>query len=288
MNLANAFDPRIVRVGIEIDGDFTIFEGLDIRIQGEKYFGTTNNQAVIKISNLTRDQRHFILTKATPFHTQNNPDAMPINVTIDVGRQSYGTFRLFEGSVWAGAATQPPDIGVILQSLTNSAQASIINSLSLNSTTTLRNISQVIADKNQKTLIFLANDRQIANFSHTGSNAYLVNKLQMVGNVNVCIDNSALIVTDKNKPRANKGFVLSMKTGMVGIPQANQFGVTAQMLITPDIEIGDQISILSEINPSVNSQKLIVQQIKFDIANRDTPFFYTLLMTNNSAVVGDL
>ena len=100
--MANAFDPRLVKVGIKINGTFTYFQDLDIRIQGQRFFSETSAFCTIKISNLTRDQRHWLLTNATPVLANN---VTPAYITVDVGRQSYGYFRLFEGTCYTSTVT---------------------------------------------------------------------------------------------------------------------------------------------------------------------------------------
>src|SRR6478609_2387546 len=109
--MTSAFDPRLVRVGIETADDTIVLDGLDIRAQGQIFFSPTNNVCNLRISNLTKELRNYILSRSTPYKTQNNQAGTPAKVFLDVGRQSYGTFRLFEGLVYTSSVTPPPDIG---------------------------------------------------------------------------------------------------------------------------------------------------------------------------------
>ncbi len=127
----------------------------------------------------------------------------------------------------------------------------------------------------------MTTDINVANVSYPSSSADLVGYLNTLG-VRAVISNGILIVTDQNGINQNNGFILSAETGMVGIPQATQDGCTAQMLVQANVNIGDQIGINSIVNPSVNGSYRI-DQIAFDIANRDTPFFYNLTLTNRFA-----
>lgn len=285
--MTSAFDPRIVRLGLQIDQDFVVFEGLDMRIQGQKFSSPTFNSCNVKISNLTRDQRNYVITRASPYTTSKHPSRTPISMTLDVGRQSYGTFRLFEGDVFASTVTQPPDIGVTLRSLTQSLQSSLVVSLSMNATTPLQEIAQQVANLNGLILSFQASPRMISNFSHTGAASKLIDKLQLVGDVIAFVDNKTLVVIDNDAYRnSSRIFDLNINTGMVGVPQATESGIMVQMLVTPDVQVGDRVNLQSKINPAVNGDSYMINSIAFDIANRDNPFFYTLFLKNNDYVTG--
>ena len=277
--MSSAFDPRIVRVGLQIGDDFQLFEGLDIRMSGQKFASPTMNQCTVKISNLTRDHRHFILTKATPMAIARTP----ILMTVDVGRESYGTFRLFEGEVYVSTVTPPPDIAITLVSLTNSFALGLIAANSQGPMTSIETIAKSIADANGLTLIFKATNRQIANFQHSGAIAKQVGKLAMIGDVRAWVDNKQLFVIDKDGYADDTQFNLSIDTGMVGVPQATQSGVIAQMLVHPGISVGQKVGIKSQINPAVNGDSYFLSSVHFDIANRDVPFWYTLTLTNQAA-----
>jgi hypothetical protein len=265
--MTNAFDPRIVRVGISINNDLQIFEGLDIRIQGQKFASTESSACLIKISNLTRTQKNFIMTTASPMTISNNPNRMPIPVTV--GRQSYGTFRLFEGTCWASGVTEPPDIGILLQSTTQNLSASLMNSVNLGALSSLQTISQSIANMYGLTLNFTAAEKQVANFNYTGGLQSAINKLARCADVRVHIDNKVLNVFNIGSTRGGiQPFVLSLQNSMVGIPEATQSGVKARMLIRPEPQIGGPITINSLINPAVNGSYFI-STMNFNIASRD-------------------
>lgn len=287
--MTSAFDPRVVRVGLQTSAkDFLFFEDLDIRVQGQKFANPTSSYCTVKISNLTRDQRNFILTTATPV-TVKGKDRTPIFVTVDVGRKYNGApslFRLFEGTVYTSTVTPPPDIGITLRSLAQSEFTGLIQSNSQGLITQLETIAKSIADQNGLMLKFKATPKQIANYTHDGAVTKQLQKLQEVGGVLAYIDGKTLVVTDQYGFNNDAGFVLKMETGMVGVPQATESGCIAQMLVAPNINIGDKISVQSKINPSVNGSDYNIRQIAFDIANRDTPFFYTLTLSNQLIAQG--
>lgn len=289
--MTDAFDPRIVKVGIEIQGEQLIFEDLDLRIQGQKFAGPTANMCTIKISNLTRDQRNYILTRASPYLVSSNKTQKhPIFITVDVGRKSYGTFRLFEGTAYISTVISPPDIGITLRSLTQSEYLGLMGANSHGAITDLRQIAQSVADQNNLYLEYnVKGQKQISNYAWDGSlGNKQVAKLQLISGLKCYIDNGTLVVIDLDASRTKENFVLSANSGMVGVPQATESGVIAQCLIDPGIIIGGGITIDSKINPSVNGEKYNIQQMTFEIANRDTPFFYTLLCTNTQLTTSNV
>lgn len=284
--MVSAFDPRIVQVGIDINGESLLFEGLDIRASGTKFYSPTNSRCSIRISNLTREHRNYIMTKATPLNAPGH-QRQPINVTLDVGRESYGTFRLFEGAAWAFGATQPPDIGITLESITNNLSNSLIDTTSFGALVPLKTIAQKIADQNKLRLDFkVTNNKNIANYSYNGPVGKQVQKLAEMGGVNATVDvNSTLLVRDAGVPRSDTVILIDQIGGMVGVPQPNMAGVIVKTLINSSIQIGSQVNIQSVINPSVDGL-YYVRSISFDVANRDKPFWYTLFCVNNYFYAG--
>lgn len=284
--MTSAFDNRVIKVGIEINGNQLTFEGLNIFARGTKWTSSLMSACEVRIYNLTQEQRKFILTQASPIA---RPPALltPINLTLDVGRESYGTFRLFAGQVFAGGATQPPDIGILLNSLTNNYQLSMTQNYQQSSIATLRTISQQVADAMNPPLAleFTATDKQIENFSYTGSPQGMIAKLNEMGGVIAHIDNATLVVTDADKPRGNIVRLLNQTNGMVGIPQPTASGCIVKMMIDNSIQIGGEVQVESIINPGVNGN-YIVRQMDFDIASRETPFWYTLQCQSKQLYTG--
>lgn len=276
--MTSAFDPRIVRVGINIDGEETFFENLDIRARGRKFASATMNQCEVRISNLSRDHRNWLLTNATPMIVKGR-NRNPVKMTLDVGRQSYGTFRLFEGDAWACDVDQPPDIGVTLSSLTNNLFAGLVEGYAQNGVVNLRLICQQIATKMNLSLDFQATDKKINNYAWTGSMIYQIEKLNQMGGCIAFVDNGKLIVLDSNKAKTGSKILIDMAGGMVGVPQVNDSGVTVKTLVNNSIELGGEVEIVSQINPAANGSYR-VGQINFDIANRADPFWYSLFCSN--------
>jgi hypothetical protein len=271
--MTSAFDQRIVQLSIQIQDQTYTFDGLDIRARGQKFWSSQMSQCSAIISNLTKEQRQDILTRASPI--QRAGDLHPIRMTLDVGRQSTGTFRLFEGDVFQGGVTQPPDIGITLNSLTNNFIKAQTVSNTQPASAELESIAATVAADNGLTLDFQATPRTIENYSFTGSPDQEIVKLNQMGNIIAAVDGKTLIVCDADKPRGKSTRLINANTGMVGVPQPTSQGCVVQLMIDNTVQIGGEVQVESIINPGVNGNYYI-RRMDFEIANRDDPFWYTL------------
>lgn len=276
---------RIVRVGIQIEQDFQLFEGLDIRCTGQHFAAAESSACKIQISNLTRDQKNFILTRASPLGLSKSRRS-PVLVTLDVGRagvNGFEPFRLFQGYCWASGVTMPPDIGIILESTTNNAQASTLQPFDYGQAASLRSIATFISLYYGLNLNFTATDKMIANFHYTGGLQDALNKLRLCGLIRVQLTGLLLKVYDIGKYAGKvPPFTLSTSTGMVSIPEVTENGVKVSMLIRPEPQIGGPITIQSQVNPAVNNIPLYISTMNFHVTSRDDPFWYELYCSNQS------
>lgn len=270
--MTSAFDPRIVQVTIAFPERTLTFEGLSIYASGQKVTSSSMSTCQCRILNLTKEQRNYIVSQTSAY--AKNRTGIPLS--IDVGRQSYGTFRLFQGFVQSSTTTQPPDIGIVLESLTNSAQTQFTTTNTQSELTQLSIIAQSVAANNGLTLNFLATDKQIENFSYNGSVAYQINSLNAIGNIIAFVDNEVLTVVDAGKPNKPGSRVLNAATGMVGIPQTTINGVIVRMMIDNTVQIGNMITLQSTELPAANGD-YIISQLFYDVASRDQQFYYTLV-----------
>ena len=100
-----------------------------------------------------------------------------------------------------------------------------------------------------------------------------VERLQEAGNVKAFIDDDVLYVKDSDKALSGRLRILSQKSGMVGIPKATEKGVDVTYLIDGESSLGGMLRLDSKYNPALNGD-YIIEQLKFDIASHDDPFFY--------------
>lgn len=267
-------DLRRIRIGIEINGQINFYEGLRVKVSGTKYASPTQNDCTVVISGLKQETRDFILTETSPF----NANRTPKRLIVDVGRVSYGLFRLFIGDIVSAEPSSPPDLDLTIKAKTENAQAGNVISTSAGASITLSALTQRIASDLGLTPTFQAQDKNIANYTHTGSALAQVQRLAAAGGVDAFIDDKQLVVKSASSPISGKLRILNKDTGMVGIPKGDEKGVKVQFLIDPNAAIGGALRIDSRMNKSLNGD-YVIEQLAFEAASHDTPFFYTATAT---------
>lgn len=267
--MADVIDPRVVRVGIEIRGQVKIYEGMAIWASGTKFANPTQNEAEIKIANLDKPTRDYILSETSPF----NKNKTPKRIFVEAGRNSYGVFRVFEGDITTSSVSQPPDLVLTLKALTSNSAKGNILARSHGAQTSLRSIAQGIASDLGLALNFQAADKQISNFSFSGAALRMVDKLSESGNVNAFVDDGSLIVKPRSKPLAGSARLLDAETGLVGQIETTEQGVKVKYLLDNTSALGGSLIVRSRINKALDGTYEIYK-LGFDIASRDTQFYH--------------
>lgn len=262
-------DPRIVRIGIEVNGILKTYEDLNLKASGTKYANANQNECEVVITNVDKATRDFILSETSPF----NGNRTPKRFIVEAGRKSYGYSRIYSGVVASAVPTQPPDINVTLKALTGNDKKSEIVARNQPGQASLKRIATQVATDLGVALLFQAQDRQIANYNFTGGALKQVDKLGEVGRVNAFIDDDSLIVKDNNRAIANTARILNIDTGLIGIPEITEQGVKVKFLLDNTTTLGGALRIQSKIYPAVNGD-YIIYKLGFDIASRDTPFYW--------------
>lgn len=263
-----AFDDRIVRVSVEINGQLYVYEELQLRASGQKYGNSLQDECEVQISNMTRANRDFLLTEASPF----NGNKTPKRIIVEAGRKSTGVHKLFEGDITQVTPTQPPDISLTIKAKTSQfAKGSLV----VNSKDGLTDLSVIAADVAKSmdlSLTFEATEKKIGSYSYSGPKLQQLEKLAEAGNVDAFIDGKILVVKDRNVPLQNVVHELSADSGMIGIPEITEQGVKVKYLLDPQSRTGGQLTVRSKLNPAASGNYTIFK-LSFDVANRDTPFY---------------
>lgn len=262
-------DDRIVKVGIEINGELRVYSDLWVSASGTKFANPTQNECEIKVANLSRDVRDYLMTEVSPF----NKNKTPKRIIIEAGRKSLGTFRLFEGDITEVNPTQAPDIILTMKAKTGQFRKGQPIAINKESDVNLSVIAQDVARALELTLQFEATDKRIANFSYTGSKLKMIDKLADAGRVNAYIDDTHLIVKDWNVPLRQVVHVLSMDSGLIGIPEITEQGVKVRYLLDPQSKLGGELVLESTLNPAA-SGNYTIYKLGFEVASRDTPFYH--------------
>ena len=122
-------------------------------------------------------------------------------------------------------------------------------------------------------LIFEATDKNIGNYSYSGGKLKEIGKLNEAANVSAYIDDTNLIVRNRNTALQGYEFSISQENGMIGTPSINERGVTVKTLFNNDIIIGSLLNVTSLLNPNATGTWL-VNKITYDLQNRESIFLY--------------
>lgn len=264
-------DQRIVIVTLTADGVATTYEGLAISAKGIKTSETVMAQCEVTILNLSGEDRERILKETNPFFAKGKR----ISITVEAGRESYGTTILYTGRVFRSNATPKPNLGVVLRCIQGFDNKAKIVSRSATEITDLSSIARWVAEDNDYTLSFEITDKKIARYSFTGSSQAALTQLQaLAGNtVNVYVDNNTLYIKDSEKPANGLPVRILDKTSGLLTAEGTEYGVKVKMLFDAVTRIGGQIDLTSEINPSL-SGSYVVRKLPFHVTSRDQPFYY--------------
>lgn len=265
-------DIRRIRIGIEVKGRVNWYEdrAMNVRASGTKFANALQNDCTVIISGLSVKTRDYILTETSPYNSNRTPKRL----IIEAGRQSTGVFRLFVGDITSAEPDSPPDVKLTIRANTQNAQAG--NMVAINGTPqqSLSSASARVARELNLPLDFIATDKNIANFSHSGAASKLVDLLQQAGNVRAFIDDDLLIVKDTDKAHLGRIKVLNQESGMVGIPKPTESGIDVSYMVDGESLLGGMLRIDSRMIKSLNGD-YIINQLKFDISSHEDAFFYT-------------
>lgn len=262
------FDNRLLRVGVEVNGQIRWYEGLQIKASIQKFANPTQNEATIQVSNMSAEVRNFILTETTPF----NMNFTRKKIYVEAGRESTGLFRVYEGDIMSVTPSQPPDIMLTFKSKTSQFEKTNIVARSAGEQVQLSALAKSVASDMGLNLVFEAPDKKIASYQFIGATIQQVGKLSEFGNVNAYVDDGQLIVKAANQPIRNVTHVLSKDSGMIGVPEATEQGIKVTYLLDQNTRLGGAIQLVSSINPSLNGTYTIYK-LGYELANRDTAFY---------------
>lgn len=263
-------DPRLITVAVEVNGGFKTYnQGLAITAKGTKYASALMNDCEVTISNLDKATQDYILTETSPYNLNRTPKL----INIDAGRTSYGLSRIFSGNIYTSKPSQPPDIAVILTCLTRGFDQGNVISRNQPGQVALSKIAQQVANDLNLTLTFEADDRQITNYNYSGSALNQITELGKFGPIDAYQDDQRLIIKNKNKPLSSKTRIVNLNTGMIGIPELTEQGIKVKFLLNNQTVVGGALQVTSNVYPAANGN-YIIYKLSFDIASRDTPFYY--------------
>lgn len=263
-------DPRLLRIGIEVSGQIRYYEDLNIEASGTKFANANENECEVKISNLSKTVRDYILSETSPFLKSKTPKRL----IVEAGRLSTGYSTIFIGDIISAVPSQPPDIELTIKAQTGSTSKGDIVAKSFGEKTNLSQLAKEVAKDLGLVLVFNARDKKVSNYSFTGGKLKQVEELGRMGGVNAFIDDDKLVVKDVEAPLNGKTQLLDKTSGMIGLPEITEHGIKVKYLYNNESAIGGALEIRSEINPAANGS-YIIYKLSFDLASRNNQFYLT-------------
>lgn len=268
--MADKIDPRLVQLGIEVNGVLRVYnEGFEFRASGTKFGNENQNEIEVKIANLSKDVRDFILTETSPFNSNRTPKRL----ILRAGRVSTGLKLIFSGDITRSSISQPPDLVLSLKALTGDFQKGNVVSRNAQPSSRLSSIAGNVAKDLGVPLIFEADEKTVTNYSYSGGNLGQVKKLGQMGDVNAYLDDQGLVVKNAGKPLVGSVRVLDVDSGLIGQPEYTETGVKVKYLLDGTSVLGGGLRLRSVLDPAISGLYCIAK-LSFDIASRDTPFYW--------------
>lgn len=274
-----AFDFRLLRITFDDEGVKDVFENVAITCKGARTGSWVQNTAQVTIANIDKDTRNRLATKYKPENQLRAGKAGRGFVFIDIGRESYGFFRLFEGNIVLISMTEPPDITLEITVVSNLFAKSDMVSKSFGPVAKMSEIAQSVADDMQLSLEFLVtNDLSIKNLTYYGSVAGQQKIFNEWAFIDTFTDNGKLVVKDSGVPISDLVVTIDVDNEMIGIPTFNDVGLNVTFLIRQGVRVGTILRIKSRLNPATNGDYVVVN-LRFDVANRANPFYFNVFAT---------
>lgn len=266
-------DPRLLRVTITLDGDPHVYEKLAIVAKGSKFTSSVGNSCQIRIANIDKPTRDRLLTEGT---TEAQLKPLKNTLTIEAGRESTGFHQVYRGDITTVSGSQAPDIWLTMRSLTGKQLKYETGTLSQNATAKFSLIASQVAEKLGVPLSFSAPDKDVANFSFSGSLDKMIGALGDISYaVDAYLDDDVLVVKPRYEPDSSDFVEVNINTGLVGIPEFVGLGVRCKVILTSEIRVGQRVRVSSLAYPAVDGD-YVVYRLDFDLANRELPFYYIL------------
>lgn len=261
-------DKRIITIEIDVAGGKKRMEGMSVEVSASKNASAVANEAEIKIANMARADREYLITSTSPMMRPRRYHG----ISVWMGYESSGITRIFKGDIVSAQITQPPDIWLNIKAMTGYFSRGEVLARTAPAQTRLSVLAEGVASDLGLTLDFQARDKSIANYSFTGGAYMQVDKLGQAGLVDAYVDDDKLIVKDRGKGLVNRVRKLSEENGMIGIPVVDERGIRVRMLFDPFTTVGTVLDVTSRMNPAANG-RFTVYKLRYTGATRNTPFY---------------
>lgn len=251
-------------------------DGLAIKGRVSRKMGSILSEARVSIANLTKQDIEYLTTYTSPYI---NPSVLK-RINIYAGYEETGWGRIFTGDIYKALPSDMPDTWLNIEAKSLYYQNRVPISYGVTNTSS-KDLAQSIANN-----LGLAFDWQATStktfdiFNFLGSKTGLIKEYNNLEDVTMFEENGVLKVVDKlSKPPEGSIKVINKDTGMIGIPEPDQFGVKVKCLLDPSLFCGSWIKVESVKLPTINGNYQIYT-LDFDFASRENPFYCDIYAKN--------
>lgn len=290
-------DKRICYVQIQTQDGGKQIENIALKGRVERKANTTGSTAKISIANLSKQDVEYLTTYTSRFVEPNKQK----KINIFAGYESTGVGQIFSGDIVSAVPEGMPDTWLNIEAKSNYYNQTKIISYTITEAKT-QDIAQNIATQYGLALDWRSKSQKLIDcFNINGAKSRLLNELNKLDNFRAYIDNGVLKVIDKDEepPKESEtpkvynskisdtkktGYVklITPNSGLIGIPQPDEYGVKVKILIDPSINLGDWFKLESQKLPALNGYYQIYEMI-YDFATRE-PQYYIELKGKNKRV----
>lgn len=280
-------DKRICYVQIQTPSGDKEIRNISMRGRITRKMSETGSDAKISIANLAREDVEYLTTYTSPYVDQSKKK----HINIFAGYESTGVGMIFSGDIYSALPEGLPDTWLNIEAKTEYFNQQNIITLS-QGRMPVKNIAAIIANQLGCELVFRSSSEKfIDSFNFTGAKTKLLNRLNELDNFYAYIDNGVLYCVDRDEtpPEQNssvktKGTIklINEDSGLIGIPQPDEYGVKIKVLLDPSVNLGDWFKLESKRLPIVNGFYQ-VYEMTYDFATRE-PQYYIEIYGKNKRV----
>ena len=273
---------------IEISAPSGIKQIKNIAIKGSvtRRMGSVAAEAKVSIANLAKDDIEYLSTYMSSYV---EPDKRK-ELFIYAGYEDSGSGLIFHGDIIRAEQEGMPDTWLNIEAKTNYFNRQNVITYSVTSPVTTKQMAQNVAAQLGVSLSWKTKSQKlIDSVNFVGAKAKLVEELNKYGDFVAFLDNNVLKVVDKDEdvPAENvtgsnnsssskktDGYVklVNSSSGLVGIPQATEYGAKFKVLLDPTLNPADWVRLESEKFPAINDYYQIYN-LKFDFSSREKNFY---------------
>ena len=283
-------DKRICYVQIQTPSGDKEIHNISLHGKITRKMSETGSSADISIANLAREDVEYLTTYTSPYVDQSKKK----RINIFAGYESTGVAQIFSGDIYSALPEGKPDTWLNIKAKTEFFNQQNIITMTQNNITA-KNLAQNVSSELKTEFVWRSKlQKTIDNFNFAGAKAKLINRLNKIGGIRAFIDNNTLYVVDideeppkeetQNSSTKESGTIklINKDSGMIGIPQPDEFGVKVKILLDPAVNLGDWFKLESEMLPIVNGFYQIYE-MSYDFATRE-PQYYIELKGKNKRV----